>query len=476
MRSWKKAVLRGTCAMFGNRCCSLLHHHHHRLFPMKLVSIIPSTIIILITVIIGTRVEAIQLTNPSSRFSSVMSLDQHSSEGILDGMRTRSNASRFLVQRLRDLRRGRKSNDLQANDFRNDNNIIGSSSQKRFIDSNDPSSIDRNSMQNIGDRFGGFRFSSRAATITTTTGMNKEQHGLERKSKLLQQTQNTATLTDSPPSLKLIPSNFPRLTNRQDCNGSDCLKNNDAISLYIPRDNSTNDGQPPPLLLLSNNPSSNSGSSSNGNSGNRKNHNPPLSTTLKFSKLHTGIKVLRSDVQHPQKSIPSPDASAYQEGANSRSNGEYGGVKLSEVGPIPPFAGGAELTDFIQPIDMTMQTQRIYENIIPNHISPTAYYDKNKHYLLSASGNRGVYGDLHPAPLIPFDPKMGIYEPVTVPSPHSVYSTYSAHITDHSATSSQYGSQYDLHSVNFNFNEFFYYLIIQVFGFVSLINFQFFYN
>ncbi|EFO16031.2 hypothetical protein LOAG_12477 [Loa loa] len=453
MRSWKTAVLRGTCAMFGNRCCYLLHHHyhhhhhHHQLLPMGLLSVIPAIIIILITVIIGTGVEAIQFAD------SFPSSGRYGPEGISTGMRIQRNASSYLVQRLRDLRRGRKSNDLQANNIRNENDIISS---ERFT-GND-ASTDRN-MQIGKDRFAGFRFLGRMTTIG-----DKQQQTLERKSKLLQQTQNMI-LTGSPPVPKSIPLNFSRLTNRQDCNSSDCLKNNDAISLYIPQENSTNDGQPPPLLLLSNNPSS---------SNNRINRNSQESTTLKLPKLHTGIKVMGPGVQEPQNPIPlpPPDIPYHNSQTNSKNNGEYGGVKLSGVGLIPPFAGGAELTDFIQPIDTALQTHHIYEN--SNHISSIAYNGKNKHYLLSASGNRGIYNDFHPAPLIPFSPKLEIYESVTLSSP-SIYSTYSAQSIDyHPTSSSTYGSQYDSHSVSLLFNELYHRLITYV-AFILFINSYFFF-
>ncbi|CAG9535748.1 unnamed protein product [Cercopithifilaria johnstoni] len=445
MRSCKTVALRGTCAMFGNRCCSLLHHH--RLLPMELTSLVPSTLIILITVIIGTQVEAIQFADPfpSSPFSTIISSSQHGSKTILAGMRIRRNANNYLTKRLHDIKRDIKLNDLQANDIRNENDIITS---QRFM-YNDASLIDR-SIQTNRDQFAGFRFSGQTATIA-----RNQQQALQKKPNLLQQAQNI-TLTNSPLTQvhsQLIPSNFSRLTNRQDCNGSDCLKNNDAISLYIPRENNTNDGQLAPLLLLSNNPSS---------SNNRKNHNPQVVSTLKLPQLQTGIKILGPDVQQPQKPIPlSPiDTSYHVSQTNPKNHIEYGSVKLPEVGPIPPFAGGAELTDFIQPVDTAMQTHRVYENIIPNHISTAAYYDKNKHYLRSASGNRGIYGDFHSAPLVQFGPKLGIYEePVTFSSPSSVYSTYSTEIADDRTSSSHYESQYNLQSVSFNFNELFDHLI-----------------
>ncbi|MCP9264175.1 hypothetical protein DINM_022188 [Dirofilaria immitis] len=386
MRSWKTALLRRTCAMFGNRCYFLLHHH--RLFPMELVSLIPATMIILITVIIGTRVDAIRFADPfPSPFSSVISSGRYGPEAILARIRMRRNASKFP-------------------------------------------------------------FSSHAII------RDNQQQALRKKLKSLQQAQNIV-LTDSPPVQilpKLIPSNFSILTNRQDCNGSDCLKNNDAVSLYIPRENSTNDGQLPPLLLLSNNPSS---------SGNNwENRNLQQSTTLKLPKLHTGIKILEPDVQQLQKSIPlhPADVPHHISQANSRNYNEYSNVKISEIGPIPPtppFAGGAELTDFIQPIDTTVQTHRIYGNVIPsatNHISPAAYSNKNKHYLLSSSGNRGIYGNFPSEPLLPFSSELGIYELGTSSSPPFVYSTYSAQNTDYFTSSPYYRSQYDLYSVNFNFD------------------------
>ncbi|VDM21160.1 unnamed protein product [Wuchereria bancrofti] len=452
MRSWKTVVVsRGTCAMFGNRCCSLLHHR----FPMEIISAI---LIILITISNGTQVEAIQFPNSfpsslssssssssslSSSSSTVISSSRYGSEDILAGLRIRRNADDYFIQRLRALRQGRK---LDVNIVQNEDDIR---SKQRFIE-NDISSIDR-SIQNNDDRFLSHTITTTIATTTTTIVENKQQQPLlQQKSKLFQQTQNIA-LANSPSIPKLIPSKFPRLRNRQDCNGSDCLKNNDAISLYIPQDNSTNDGQLPPLLLLSNNPSNIS----------QRNRNPQHGTTLKLSKLHTGIKVLESDVQQFQKPIllpPSSDASYHISQMNSRNHGEYGGVKLTEAGPIPPFAGGAELTDFIQPLDTTLQTHRIYENIIPNHILSNHLYGKNKHYLLSAPGNRSIYNDFHSVPLIPFNRKLEIYESVTsLPSNPSIHSTYSAQIINQptllSSSSLHYGSQYDLQSVSFNFNK-----------------------
>lgn len=440
-----------------------LLQHHHRLLPMELISIIPATIIILITVIIGTRVEAIQFDDsfPSSSFSTVISSEHHGPKNIFAGIRIRRSASSYLVQRLRNLRRGRKWNDLQTNDVRNENDLISS---QKFMDNN--ASLMNRRIQTSKDRFAGFHFSSYA-----NNNIDKKQQAA-KSTELLQQAQNL-TLTDSSP-IQLLPksvlSNFPRLTNRQDCNGSDCLKNNDAISLYIPRENNSNDGQPPPLLLLSNNPSS---------SNNRKNRNSQQGTTVKLSKLHTGIKVLGPDIQQFEKPIPlsQSDTSYHISQTNSRSHGEYGTVKLSEVEPIPPFAGGAELTDFIQPIDTSMQTHRLYEDIIPsttNHISSATYYGKNKHYLLSPSGNRGIYGDYHPAPFIPFSSKLEIYEPLTLSSPPPVYSTHSDQSTDHLTSSSHYGSEYDIYSVSFNFNQLFHFLIVYMFGFFFLINFPFF--
>ncbi|VDO40833.1 unnamed protein product [Brugia timori] len=343
---------------------------------------------------------------------------------------------------------GRK---LDVNIVQNDDDIR---SKQRFVE-NDILSIDQ-SIQNNDDRFLSQTITTTTTTTTSTISTTivedeqQQQQLLQQQSKLLQQTQNIE-LANSPSISKLIPSNFPRLKNRQDCNDSDCLKNNDAISLYIPQDNSTSDGQLPPLLLLSNNPS---------NINSRRDRNPQQGTTLKLSKLHTGIKVLESDVQQFQKPIllpPSSDPSYHISQMNSRNHGEYTGVKLTEVGPIPPFAGGAELTDFIQPLDTTLQTHRIYENIIPNHISSNNLYAKNKYYLLSAPGNRGIYNDFHSVPLIPFNPKLGIYESVTtLPSIPSIHSTYSAQIINHptllSSSSLHYGSQYDLQSVSFNFN------------------------
>lgn len=228
-------------------------------------------------------------------------------------------------------------------------------------------------------------------------------------------------LADSLPVSKLISSNFPVLTNWKDCNGSDCLRNNDAISLYIPQDNSTNDGQPPLLLLLSNNPSG---------TNNQRNRNPQ-----KLSGLYTGIKVLGRGSPEPGAQ---PDTSYHQHHSptSSVNHGEYG------MKPIPPFAGGAELTDFIQPLDSTLQTQRNYDNIMPNHIpTATTYGGRNKR-ILSSTENRGTYDAYHSAPLIPFSSKLDGYPGAALSSP-SNYSTYARQNSNYPKALSVYRSEYD---------------------------------
>ncbi|VDP23057.1 unnamed protein product [Onchocerca flexuosa] len=437
MRSWKSAVLRRICAMFGNRC-----YFYHRLFPMELISTIPAIMIILITVIIGTRVEAIRFADPfPSSSSSVISSGHSGPEAILARIRIRRNASNYFVKRLRSLasnsRKDMKSNDLQVNDIRNANDI----SRRRFIVS------DLSTDQNIP--INRKRFTKLPSSSDATVEDNNQNQMLRKKSKLPQQTQHIASIDSLPAQTppKLIPSKFPRFTSRRDCNGSDCLRNNDAISLYIP-ENNTKNGQLPPLLLISNNHSNNS---------NRENHNLQQGTTLKLPELHTGIKILESNIHQPQKLGPLPpsDVSYHVSQTNSKNYDEYGSVKSAKRGPIPPpippFAGGAQLTDFIQPIDTVVQTRDVYENIIPNHISSGAYYSKNKPYLF-ASENRGLYDNFESKPLIPFDSKLEVYEPVTASPTFSAYSSYSDQNTDYFTSSPHYEPPHDLYSVSFNFN------------------------
>uniref|UniRef100_A0A915PEI3 Uncharacterized protein n=1 Tax=Setaria digitata TaxID=48799 RepID=A0A915PEI3_9BILA len=314
-------------------------------------------------------------------------------------------------------------------------------------------------------------FQSTTFSTVITSGQNERNDNFYAKKRLRQNASNylMERLNDFMALPKYVPTHLSRLTNRQDCNGSDCLRNNNAVSLYIPRKNNTSRREQPSFLLLSNNPSSSS------RDGKRKMHQPSESeraTTLKFSNLHTGIKILEpisTSKQHAEKSLPD-NSYHISSVVNLRNHGEYSGSKSSETGSIPPFAGGAELTDFIQPIDTTVtNTHRLYENLFSNiisHVAPVAHYGKNKHYHLLSTGNRDtIYGNQQSVPLIPLNRKSQIYEPITslpqAGDEHAIYSTYSYQNTDHftlslspsssSSSTPNYDSKFQSHLVSLSF-------------------------
>ncbi|VDK27811.1 unnamed protein product [Gongylonema pulchrum] len=346
-------------------------------------------------------------------------------------------------QRLLDFavnsRRHRKSKGLQANDVQNEED---SSAVVTSVDSDEQQQRSHHSRH----RFVEPRYPSRI-TIRTAKGHPVSSRQKKRKQSSLPQQQSKNLLT---------PLAAGRLSmRRHDCDGADCLKNNRAVSLYVPPKNNTHGKRQPPLLLLSNNPVKGRGkSSSDHNNGStrgtssKKRHRPHEGAPRKSSSLHTGLEVLGPEIHQTQSQL---GASYYTSSrTNSYQPPRYGGAEgksLEEQSLAPPpFAGGAELTDFIQPGD-SATTTRIYDVSqisVPKRRgsakaagAPLAYYGANRllqhrhqqQHPAAPHENRSAYGALLPAPLLPQETASDSHAPA-IPlfqqPAHSIYSTYPA--------------------------------------------------
>lgn len=401
--------VRGTCAMFGNHCCSFYYYH---LF-------ITATVILINTVINSNGVEAVQLEE-------AVSSAQYDSGGAF--LSEHPESIHNFAQQLRDFalnsRRHSKSKSLQANDVHNEDSSAVSG------DTDDIAHRVRNRHRLTEPRF---------PSRITIPG----KHQLSSR-KRLQQSRQTQQIPNFPSALSALsaPSNYSRLTMRHDCDGGDCLKDNDAVSLYIPPKNNTQGRRPPPLLLLSNNPETNHKHKNDDNSNRGKKRHRQSEMALrnipKPSSLHTGMNVLEPAVRQSQKPTPLPaiGASYYAASRASSYQGRRGAheVKpLSELPAPPPFAGGAELTDFIQPGDTTTQSTPIYENNIPTQPYTTvrtgpaiAYYGRNRQQPVHQLYENHDYGASQPEALVPQSATFEAYKPILPSAIRSIYSTYSA--------------------------------------------------
>ncbi|VDN01745.1 unnamed protein product [Thelazia callipaeda] len=429
MISWRRTIVRGICtAMSGNPSSSLSYQQQQQRINLDVsglirLILITFTTIRLITLITLPQVDAVKL--PLQSASGLYHATPR--KALLFGTRSKLSSSIYAdsIQRLRDLtaERRKKSDHLKSQDH--------SMQILSVLKRDKPSNL---SFHTSNDHFNQFMPSFVAISD-------------DHKQQIFHNKLNMLTSSTSPvPSLP----NIPKSVYSHDCSIGNCLLNNgdNFRLLHEAEVIRTKEKQLSPQTNIF--PASNSKSN---------NEDTESDFVPDQSSLRTDLKTVRRKMQSSRVLEPVHALSYYELRKNFKNDAQYGDdskVISSISKTAPPFAGGAELTDFIQPIETTTQFLDTYEKSNTNSehlIALSDSHESNKYQMIRSPESRRTYASLQSPPrMSSYLPAPEIYIPVKSSFTIPEYSNYDAHRTEHFTQPPTYTTNYEPYThVCFNF-------------------------